>query len=405
MAKAARKRGGTARGGGRAAARKAPVKARRAAGPRVTLVVATKKGAFSYRSDAARRAWRLERTHHFGCVVNHVVADPRDGSTWLAAVRTGHLGPTVFRSSDRGRTWTEAKTPPAFPKVPEGETGRKVKAVFHLTPGHTNRPGEWWASTSPHGLFRSRDGGAAWEEVRGFSEGLKLWSSVPGRVEEVPEGSITHSLLVHPRDAAHLVVGLSTGGVFESRDEGATWKPLNRGVAADFLPEKDPEWGHDPHCLAVHPAEPDVLWQQNHCGMYRLERPADRWERVGDAMPKSVGDIGFPMVLHPHDPDTAYVVPMDGTAVWPRTSVGGKPAVYRTRDAGATWQRLDRGFPVPAWWTVKRQAACADAADPAGLYLGTTSGDVWASRDEGDRWTRLASHLPHVLAVTAITEG
>jgi photosystem II stability/assembly factor-like uncharacterized protein len=404
MAKKATKRGGAS-----AKAAKAPAKTKgktkRPRGARVTLVVATMKGAFTYRSDAARREWKLERQHHFGCVVNHVVADPRDGTTWLAAVRTGHLGPTVFRSADRGKTWKEATTPPAFPKVPEGEKGRKVTATFWLTPGHTNRPGEWWAGTSPHGLFRSKDGGATWEEVKGFAEGLRMWSSVPGRVEEVPGGSITHSVLVDPRDGAHLFVGLSVGGVFESRDDGATWKPLNLGVVAEWLPEKDPEWGHDPHCIAIHPAKPDVLWQQNHCGMYRIERPAERWERVGNAMPKAVGDVGFPMVLHPHDPDTAYVVPMDGTSVWPRTSVDGKPAVYRTGDAGKSWQRLDAGFPAPAWWTVKRQAACADAADPAGLYLGTTSGEVWASRDEGRRFARVASHLPHVLAVTAITEG
>src|SRR5439155_432834 len=231
-----------------------------------------------------------------------------------------------------------------------------------LTPGHPSRPGQWWAGTTPHGLFTSRDGGVTWEESTGFSEAWKGWSAVPGRIEEVPEGAITHSVIVDPRDPEHLYVGLSTGGLFESTDEGATWRPLNRGVAADFLPEKNPEFGHDPHCVVIHPDMPDRLWQQNHCGIYRLERPGVEWERIGKNMPKAVGDIGFPIVLHPRDTDTAWVLPMDGTTVWPRTSVGGKPALYVTRDAGRSWRRQDAGLPARAWLTVKRQGLAADAA-------------------------------------------
>jgi photosystem II stability/assembly factor-like uncharacterized protein len=342
-------------------------------------------------------------------VVNHVVLDPRDGKTLLAAVKTGHLGPTVFRSTDRGRSWKEAKAPPAFPKAPEGadpKSVRSVKATFWLTPNVASRPGEWWAGTVPHGLFRTKDGGATWTECTGFTKAWVEWAKEPGRVEDVPEGAITHSVCVDPRDPSHLYVGLSQGGFFESRDEGATWKPLNRGVAADFLPVKDPEYGHDPHCVVVHPARPDRLWQQNHCGIYLLDRPATEWTRIGRAMPKEIGDVGFPMVVHPRDQDSAWVVPMDGTEVWPRTSVGGKPCLYRTSDAGKTWKRLDAGLPAAnAWWTVKRQSACADEGDPVGLYLGTTSGEVWASGDEGRSWSPVARHLPHVLAVTVAPDG
>jgi len=337
-----------------------------------------------------------------GHVVNHVVLDPRDGKTLLAAVRTGHLGPTVFRSTDGGKSWKEAKAPPAFPKVPEGQKGRAVKATFWLTPSAASRPNEWWAGTVPHGLFQSRDGGVTWEECAGFTKAWTEWAKTPGRIEEVPEGAITHSVIVDPRDPRHLYVGLSTGGFFESADEGATWTPLNQGVAADFIPEKDPEYGHDPHCVVMHPAKPDRLWQQNHCGSYLIDRPAKTWTRIGLAMPKEIGDIGFPMIVHPRDPDSAWVVPMDGTEVWPRTSVGGKPCLYRTSDAGKTWRRLDGGLPASnAWWTIKRQAACGDGLDPLGLYLGTTSGEVWGSTDEGRRWSIIGRHLPHVLAVTA----
>jgi hypothetical protein len=156
----------------------------------------------------------------------------------------------------------------------------------------------------------------------------------------------------------------------------------------------------------MHPLAPDVLWMQSHCGIYRLVRPAERWERVGENMPKEVGDIGFPIVPHPRDPDTAWVFPMDGTEVWPRTSPGGRPAVYGTRDAGKSWQRFDAGLPAEqAWLTVRRQAMTADRHDPVGLYFGTTQGEVWASRDEARSWTCVARHLPLIQAVEAVELG
>jgi hypothetical protein len=159
---------------------------------------------------------------------------------------------------------------------------------------------------------------------------------------------------------------------------------------------------HDPHCVRICPAHPDRLYQQNHCGIYRIDRPANHWVRIGVTMPKEVGDVGFPMTVHPRDPDAVWVFPMDGTSVWPRTSPDGRPAVYATHDAGRTWKRLDTGLPQSqAWWTVKRQAMCADVLDPVGLYFGTTSGELWASRDEGGRWTCLAQHLPEIYAVEA----
>ncbi len=160
-----------------------------------------------------------------------------------------------------------------------------------------------------------------------------------------PGGELLHSVIVDPRDPKHLYLGISIGGVFESTDGGRDWAPLNDGVAADFLPDPNVPFGHDPHSVVLHPAQPDRLYQQNHCGIYRIDRPARRWTRIGEAMPRKIGDIGFPIVLDPVDPDTAWVFPMDGTTVWPRTSVGGKPAVYVTRDAGRSWRRQDRGLP------------------------------------------------------------
>ena len=353
------------------------------------LLVATRKGAWFVRPDGGG----LQGPHFFGSIVDHVVLDPRDRRTMLAGVRTGHLGPTVFRSTDAGTTWHEAKLPPAFP------AGRDhaVAAVFWLTPGHRDEPETWYAGTAPHGLFRSEDGGITWDAVRGFLAFRDEIGAIPGRLGETPGGELAHSVLVDPRDPRHLYIGLSIGGFFESVDRGESWRPLNRGVAADFLPG-EPEYGHDPHCVVMHPARPDRLYQQNHCGIYRLDRPGERWERIGDNMPREIGDIGFPIAVHPRDPDTAWVFPMDGTSVWPRTSPGGRPAVYRTRDAGRTWERHDRGLPCEqGWFTVLRQALAV--TDDGGLFFGTTSGEIWGSADEGESWGQLAAHLPAIVAV------
>jgi photosystem II stability/assembly factor-like uncharacterized protein len=371
-----------------------------ATAPRATtLLIATRKGLWSLTSDAARRKWKLTGPDFLGHIVHHAIKDARDGKTLLAAARTGHLGPTVFRSTDRGRTWKEAAKPPAFK---EG-SGRTVDHTFWLTPGHPTQPDVWWAGTSPQGLFRSADGGVTWAGVDGFNDHPQRKAWCGGDQDGTPDGPKLHSILIDPRDAKHMYISMSSGGTFESRDGGADWKPLNKGVRADFLPQPDPEFGHDPHCVRLHPNEPDRLYQQNHTGIFRIDRPADRWVDIGAAMPKSVGSIGFPMTLHPRDPDTLWVFPMDGSDVWPRISPGGKPAAYRSVNGGRTWQRQAIGLPKSqAWWTVKRQAMTADHAPTVGVYFGTTSGEIWGSRDEGRSWKCLVQHLPHIYAVESV---
>ncbi len=368
-----------------------------------TLLVSTRKGLWLYRSTD-RVEWTTDGPHHFGAIVHHAVLDPRDGRTVLAATRTGHLGPALMRSTDAGRTWAQISVPPAFPK---GEPrARAVDHVFWLTPGHVSQPGVWYAGTSPQGLFRSEDGGETWSPIAGFNDHPDQATWVHGDQDQTPDGGKTHSVLVDPRDPQRLYVGLSGGGFFTSDDGGADWRPLNAGVAMDFAPPlpdgAEYPFGHDPHCVQLHPLRPDRLWRQDHCGLYRLDRDvSDRWERVGRALPAEVGDIGFPVAVHPRDPDVAWVFPMDGTDVWPRTSPGGRPAVFGTRDAGASWRRLDGGLPDgQAWWTVKRQCLAADDGDPVGLYLGTTSGALWGSADEGETFAPIAAHLPEIYAVT-----
>ena len=365
----------------------------------LALLIGTRKGAFIIKGDKSRRKWDFGDPMFLGHVVHHMVLDPRDGKTLLAAARTGHLGPTVFRSTNFGKSWKEAERPPSFPKLAWGDKGLVLNHVFWLTPGHSSEKNVWYAGSSPQGLFRSEDGGKTWEGVAGFNQHPMRTAWTGGEQDGTPDGPKMHSINIDPRDPNHMYIGMSSGGVFESTNKGADWQPLNAGCEADFIPTPDPEYGHDPHCMFLHPLMPDRLYQQNHCGIYRMERPEGRWVRIGKNMPKKVGDIGFPIVLHPRDPNTVWVFPMDGSTVWPRTSPDGKPSAFVTRNAGKTWKRLDKGLPDRAWFTVKRQAMASDSNDPVGLYFGTTSGEVWTSRDEGAKWTSIAQHLPHIFSV------
>jgi len=316
------------------------------------LLLGTRKGLWTLTPNDARDTWSLSGPELLGHIVNHAVADPRDPAVVLLGVSTGHLGPTVMRSTDGGRTFTEASKPPAFRTGDKHD--RALRSVFWLTPGHADERGTWYAGGSPQGLFRSEDAGDTWTTVDGWNDHERWadWAEWPA--ENTPDGSMLHSVIVDPRDANHLYLGLSAGGVFESTDGGTDWHPLNAGIEAEFLPTPDAEFGHDPHTVRLHPAMPDRLYQQNHCGIYRLDRPATRWERIGDNMP---------------------------------------------REIGATWTRLDKGLPERGWLTVKRQAMTVDAGDPVGVYFGTTGGEVWGSADEGATWANLAAHLPELYSV------
>lgn len=377
---------------------------------RLVLLVATRKGAWIFHGDQDRESWRVDGPHFLGHIINHLTLDHRDGRTLLAAAKTGHLGPTVFRSTDLGRNWREAAQPPAFGPARNGLAPRTVDHTFWLAPAHATEPGVWYAGTSPQGLFRSVDGGDRWSPFSCINDDARYRHWMGTVQDGTPDGPKLHSIIVDPRDPRHLYFAMSGGGVHESLDGGETFAPLVDGmeVVAGFDPGEIAF--HDPHCLRLCPANPDRLYQQNHCGIYRLDRPAKQWVRIGRSMPAEVGDIGFPMVVHPRDPDVAWVFPMDGTDVWPRTSPGGRPAVYGTRDGGGSWERLDLGLPSEqAWWTVKRQAMGADRRDPVGLYFGTSSGELWLSRDEGRQWRCLARHLPEIYSIevadVAVTAG
>ncbi len=376
------------------------------------VLVATRKGAWFFHGDARRKVWKADGPHFLGHSISHLQLDARDGRTLLAAAKTGHLGPTIFRSTNFGRSWKEAQQPPAFANTAPGLPGRSVDHTFWLTPGHASECDRWYAGTSPQGLFRSEDGGVNWTPLPSINDDAQFREWMGTVQDGTPDGPKLHSVIVDPRDPAHLYFAMSGGGIHESRDAGHSWSTLIKGM--EVVEGFDPTSAafHDPHCVRLCPSNPDRLYQQNHCGIYRLDRasrPADlapaspsddTWQRIGRKMPKRVGDIGFPMVVHPRDADTAWVFPMDGTTVWPRTSPDGRPAAYVTRNAGRAWQRLDKGLPAgQAWWTLKRQAMTVDTRAAPALYLGTTSGELWIGRDEGASWSNIARHLPEIYAV------
>ncbi len=249
--------------------------ARARSAPRTIALVATRKGAWIFHADAARRTWRADGPHFLGHNVSHLVLDPRDGRTLLAAAKTGHLGPTVFRSTDLGKSWKEAAKPPAFAKAPEGQTGRSVEHTFWLAPGRAQDKDLWYAGTSPQGLFRSTDGGISWEPFSIINDDPQFREWMGTVQDGTPDGPKLHSIIVDPRDGEHLYLGMSGGGVHETTDGGRSWQTLIKGMDVvegfGFDPAK-PTF-HDPHCMRLCATNPDRLYQQNHCGIYRHRPP------------------------------------------------------------------------------------------------------------------------------------
>jgi hypothetical protein len=294
--------------------------------------------------DAKPTTWtlqgRISPIHRASAVL-----DPREGAL-LVGARTGHLGHTVLRSTNRGRTWTESTQPPVFDAEHDV---RSVDHVFWLTPSLASEPGVWYAGTSPHGLFRSEDGGQTWQGVNGFNHHPKRKEWCGGDKDGTPDGPKVHSILVDPRDPNHLYMSMSGGGTFESTDRGADWKPLNKGVLATFYPDPYPEFGQDPHCVRMHPQMPERLYQQNHCGIFRIDRPSDTWINIGKSMPKKVGNIGFPIELHPRDPEYG-VGAADGW--WP-SGAAPRPTASRRSFARRTAVRHGSGR-TPAFPTRRR---------------------------------------------------
>ena len=356
----------------------------------VLLMVGTMKGAFLFSSDAGRSSWRVDGPHFPGEEVYAMALDQRSGAPALwAAPGNPFFGTTLRRSDDLGATWSgKDERPVRFPEA----SGLSLKRIWQIRPGPDDEPGRMWLGVEPACLFESVDGGDSWAPVEGFlnHEHRERW--MPGK-----GGLCLHTIVPHATDRSRMLVAFSTGGVYGTEDGGETWEPRNQGVRAEFLPDKHPEFGQCVHKVACNPAKPERLFLQNHWGLYRSDDWAGSWEDVANGVPS---DFGFGMAVHPHDPDTAYIVPLESDGF--RCTPEAKLRVYRTRDAGASWQPLTEGLPQEgAWETVLRDALDVDALDAAGVYFGTRSGKVFASADAGDSWSLVREGLPPVVCVKA----
>jgi photosystem II stability/assembly factor-like uncharacterized protein len=255
--------------------------------------------------------------------------------------------------------------------------------------------GELWLGAAPGALLRSTDGGKTFESVATLTQ-----HPTRDRWEPGAGGMCCHSIQLDAEDPDRMYVAISAAGAFRTDDGGDSWMPINKDVAADFHPEKYPEVGQCVHKLLAHPADAKRLWQQNHCGVYRSDDRGENWERLdGNGLPSS---FGFPIMIHPREPDTAWVIPQ--TADLNRVTAEGRLGVYRTRDAGESWELTANGLPEQAWTGVLREASSFDEGDPVGLYFGTQGGSVWVSPNEGDEWIEAASNLPPILSVEAVWE-
>ncbi len=351
----------------------------------VLLLVGTKRGLFVARSDAARESWTLDGPYLEGRQVYHAFHDHRSGDAW-AATTHAVWGSHVHRSADGGERWELLEA------APHHEDGRGLEAIWTLAPGPASRPHTLFAGIEPAGLFRSDDHGSSWRPVTALNEH-------PSRATWQPAGGALalHSIAVDPRDDARLYCAISAGGVFRSDDDGASWRPMNDGVRAEFLPGPPPPTGQCVHKLRLHPARPDRLYQQNHCGTYRSDDRGESWHEITAGLPS---DFGYVLALDPADADVVFVVPEESSHM--RTTVGGRLRVYRTGDAGGRWTAATEGLPQEhAYVSVLREAMDNDDESPVGVYLGTSGGHLFATRDGGRTWRCIAAYLPRILSVTA----
>jgi len=348
------------------------------------LLVGTKRGLFTFRSDPGRRSWKSAGPFLVGREVYHAIVDARDGTIWAA---TDHAvwGAHLHTSRDGGSTWEVLESAPHYADE------RALEAIWFIAPGPASEPDTFYAGIEPAGLFVSRDRGLSWQGVDSLNTHptSSTWQPAGG-------GLALHSIITEATEPGRIFCAVSAGGVYRSDDGAASWQAINRNVRADFQPERYPEAGQCVHKLLQHPTHPQRLYQQNHCGTYRSDDYGDNWIEITNGLPS---DFGYALALDANDADTLFVIPEESSNM--RATIDGKLRVYRSRDAGASWQPLKRGLPQEnAYVSILREGMCADRLDPCGVYFGTSTGHLFSSNNRGESWNMIAGFLPRILSVS-----
>jgi photosystem II stability/assembly factor-like uncharacterized protein len=357
----------------------------------VLLLVGTMKGAFLLRADASRASWDVGGPYFAGSAVYAMAYDGRGGRHRIwAGPQSMHWGAVLRSSDDFGQSWTNPEE--ANVKFPEG-AGAALANIWQIAVGRESEPDALYCGVEPAALFVSGDAGASWRLVEG------LWNH-PQRPKWQPGGGglCLHTILLDPQAQERIRIAVSTAGMYVTEDGGASWRPSNHGVRAQFLPDPYPEFGQCVHKVVQSKRQPERMFLQNHWGLYRSDDRGESWSDVANGVPS---DFGFPMTVHPEDPDCAWIVPLESDEF--RCTPEGKLRVYRTRDAGKSWEGMTSGLPQDgAFETVLRDAMAVDPLGPAGVYFGTRSGKLFGSADEGTNWNMILDGLPVVVSVKAV---
>ncbi|MGH3908067.1 MAG: WD40/YVTN/BNR-like repeat-containing protein [Pseudonocardiaceae bacterium] len=366
----------------------------------VRVLVGTRKGAFVLTSDGKRARWDISGPHFAGWEIYHVAGSPADPNRLYASQSGGWFGQLIQRSDNGGATWEPVGNEFTYDGVPgthqwyDGTPHPwEFARVWHLEPSPTD-PDTVYAGVEDAALFRTVDGGQTWQELPGLREhdSGRFWQPGAG-------GMCLHTIVLDPRAPERIFVAISAAGVFRTDDTGKTWRPMNRGLQSEGIPDPDADVGHCVHSIAMHPSRPDVLYMQKHWDVNRSDDAGESWHEVSGNLPT---DFGFPIGVHAHEPDTIYVVPIKSDSE--HFPPEGKLRVYRSRTGGNEWEALTKGLPQSdCYVNVLRDAMAVDSLDSCGVYFGTTGGQVYASADAGDTWAPIVRDLPSVLSVEVQT--
>ncbi|HYZ57670.1 MAG TPA: sialidase family protein [Streptosporangiaceae bacterium] len=366
----------------------------------VRVLVGTRKGAFILTSDDKRKDWQVSGPHFGGWEIYHVTGSPADPDRLYASQSTGWFGQLIQRSDDGGQTWQPVGNDFTY----DGDPGEhlwydgtprpwKFTRVWHLEPS-LHDPDTVYAGVEDAALFRSADGGKTWQELPGLRSQKSAPAWQPGA-----GGMCLHTIILDPVNPGRMFTAISAAGTFRSDDDGQTWRPANRGLRSEGIPDPDAEVGHCVHHVTMHPSRPEVLYMQKHWDVMRSDNAGESWTEVSGDLPS---DFGFAIGVHAHEPETVYVVPIKSDSE--HYPPEGKLRVYRSKTGGNDWEPLTNGLPQrDCYVNVLRDAMAVDSLDSCGVYFGTTGGQVYASADAGDHWAPIVRDLPAVLSVKAQT--